>query len=134
MYKRQEQGLARGVETLFAGDLIDVDENSDFGQAAEQMRTGHLGTVNRRTTVVILGDGRNNGRPPNAAALEDIARRTRRVIWITPEPKWSWSLGGCDMPAYEPLCQRVEVVRSVEELGHVAERLVAQGMEAGAPR
>jgi hypothetical protein len=65
------QGLARGVETLFDGGLIDVDENSDFGQAVEQMRTGHLAAVNRRTTVVVLGDGRNNGRPPDVAALEE---------------------------------------------------------------
>lgn len=130
----EEATLARASEAIFGGRLIDVDENSDFGRAAEEFRTGFLTALNRRTTVVILGDGRNNGRPPNAAALEDIARRARRVIWITPEPKWSWSLGGCDMPTYEPLCERVEVVRSVEELGRVAEQLVAQGTEASAAR
>jgi uncharacterized protein len=43
---------------------------------------------------------------------------------LTPEPKWGWSLGSCDMPAYEPLCDRVEVVRSVDQLAGVAEELV----------
>ena len=120
----EEQGLTRGVETLFAGDLIDVDENSDFGQAAEQMRTGHLATINRRTTVVVLGDGRNNGRPPNVAALEEIARHARRVLWMTPEPRWGWQLGSCDMPRYEPVCDAVEVVRTAADLGAFAERLL----------
>jgi uncharacterized protein with von Willebrand factor type A (vWA) domain len=120
----EEQGLARGVETLFAGGLLDVDENSDFGRAAEQMRTGHLGAINRRTTVVVLGDGRNNGRPPNVGALEEIARHARRVLWMTPEPRWGWQLGSCDMPHYEPVCDAVEVVRTAADLGTFAERLL----------
>jgi uncharacterized protein with von Willebrand factor type A (vWA) domain len=121
----EEQGLAGAVDSLFSGDLLDVDENSDFGRAAEQMRTGFLGAVNRRTTVVVLGDGRNNGRPPNTPALEEIARHARRLLWMTPEPRWGWALGSCDMPRYEPICDAVEVVRSVDDLGGFAERLLS---------
>jgi len=121
----EERGLAGGVEALFDGNLIDVDENSDFGQAAEQFRTGLLGAVNRRTTVVVLGDGRNNGRPPNEGALEEIARHAKRLLWMTPEPRWGWSLGSCDMARYEPIYDAVEVVRSVEDLGGFADRLLA---------
>ncbi len=121
----EEQGLAGGVEALFGGELIDVDENFDFGQAAELLRTGFLDAINRRTTVVVLGDGRNNGRPPNVAALEEVARLARRVLWLTPEPRWGWGLGSCDMARYEPICDAVEVVRSVEDLGGFADRLLA---------
>jgi hypothetical protein len=71
-----------------------------------------------------LGDGRNNGKWANVAAFEEIAQHARQVIWITPEPKWGWSLGSCDMPLYEPLCDRVEVVRTVDQLAGVAEELV----------
>ena len=73
---------------------------------------------------MILGHGRNNGRPSNVAALEEIARHAKQVIWITPEPKWGWSLGSCDMPLYEPFCRRIEVVRTVEQLARIAEELV----------
>jgi uncharacterized protein with von Willebrand factor type A (vWA) domain len=73
---------------------------------------------------VILGDGRNNGKPPNVEALEEIAQHAKQLIWITPEQKWFWSLGASDMPLYEPLCDRVEVVRSAEQLAGVAEELV----------
>jgi uncharacterized protein len=119
----EQHALDRAVETIFRGQLLDVDANSDFGRAADQFRDAYLAAVNRRTTVVILGDGRNNGRPPNQEALEEIARHARRVIWMTPEPKWGWSLGSCDMPLYAPLCSRVEVVRTVEQLASVAEEL-----------
>ena len=120
----EEQTLHRAVETIFSGQLLDVDTSSDFGHAAEEFRNNFLPAANRRTTVVILGDGRNNGRPPNAAALAEIAQHAKQVIWMTPEPKWGWSLGSCDMPLYEPLCRRVEVVRTVEQLANMAEILV----------
>jgi uncharacterized protein with von Willebrand factor type A (vWA) domain len=119
----EEIGLPGAVERIFSGQLIDVDENSDFGRAAAQFRIAFAGAVNRRTTVVILGDGRNNGRPTGEDALHEIARHAREVVWITPEPRWSWALGGCDMPRYAKACDRVEVVRDVAELGAVAEAI-----------
>ena len=80
--------------------------------------------MNHRTTVVVLGDGRNNGRPPGEDALHEIAGHARELVWITPEPRWSWALGGCDMQRYARACDRVEVVRNVAELAAVAEALV----------
>ena len=101
-------------------------ESLDTLHALGQTGLGERGAVRDklRTTLVILGNGRNNGKAPNAEALEEISHHVRQTIWITPEPKWGWSLGSCDMPAYEPICDRVEVVRSVDQLAGVAENLV----------
>jgi uncharacterized protein with von Willebrand factor type A (vWA) domain len=120
----EEQTLSQAIETIFAGRVLDVDTNSDFGRAIEQFRNNFLSAANRRTTVVILGDGRNNGRPPNVEALEEVAQHARRILWMTPEPRWGWTLGSCDMELYEPHCQRIEVVRTVEQLAQMAESLV----------
>jgi uncharacterized protein with von Willebrand factor type A (vWA) domain len=120
----EEHTMRRAVDEIFSGRVLDADVNSDFGRAAEQFRNEHLSTINRRTTVVILGDGRNNGKPPNVEALEEISQHARQVIWITPEPRWGWSLGSCDMHLYEGVCDRVEVVRTVDQLADVAEELI----------
>jgi uncharacterized protein with von Willebrand factor type A (vWA) domain len=120
----EEHDMNRAVEEVFSGRIIDADVNSDFGKAAEQFKNEHLPTINHRTTVVILGDGRNNGKPPNVEALEEIAQHARQVVWITPEPRWGWNLGSCDMPLYEQVCNRVEVVRDVDGLANVAEGLI----------
>ncbi|MCA1716592.1 MAG: VWA domain-containing protein [Actinobacteria bacterium] len=120
----EEQPMRQAVETIFGGKVIDADVNSDFGLAAERFRNEYLPTINHRTTVVILGDGRNNGKDPNTRALEEIAEHAKQTIWITPEPKWGWTLGSCDMPLYEPICNRVEVVRTIDQLASVAEDLV----------
>jgi uncharacterized protein with von Willebrand factor type A (vWA) domain len=120
----EEHTMNRAVDEIFSGRILDADVNSDFGKAAAQFRNEHLSSVNHRTTVVILGDGRNNGKCPNAEALEEIAQHAKQTIWITPEPRWGWSLGSCDMPLYEKICERVEVVRTVDQLASVAEELV----------
>ena len=120
----EEHPMRRAVETIFGGGLIDADVNSDFGKAAEQFRNEYLPTINHRSTVVILGDGRNNGKDPNTRALEEIAQHARQVIWLTPEPKWGWKLGSCDMGLYKQICNRVEVVRTVDQLASVAEDII----------
>jgi uncharacterized protein len=124
----EEHPMQRAANEIFSGRILDADVNSDFGKAAEQFRNEHLSTINHRTTVVILGDGRNNGKPPNPEALEEIAQHAKQLIWITPEPKWGWSLGSCDMPLYEKICDRVAVVRTVDQLAGVAEELVMSRM------
>ena len=118
------------VGSVLAGDLVDPDVNSDFGAAVGRFVDDHLDAVSRRTTVVVLGDGRNNGKPANEQALEVLAQRAKRLIWLTPEPRWGWSLGSCDMPRYEPSCSRVEVVRTLDQLGAAAEHLLRDAQDA----
>ena len=79
--------------------------------------------LDRRTSIVILGDGRSNGKGPSTDALTEIARRVRRIVWLTPEPSYSWGLGACDLPEYAELCERVEVVRDLTGLERTAEKL-----------
>ncbi len=116
----EEHAMNRAVDESFSCRLIDADVNSDFGNAAVQFKNRYLPTINHRTTLVVLGDGRNNGKNPNVRAFEEMAQHARQVIWITPEPKWGWNSGSCDMP----LCDRVEVVRTKDQLAGVAEELV----------
>ncbi|MCI4676359.1 VWA domain-containing protein [Candidatus Mycolicibacterium alkanivorans] len=108
------------LSRLFGGEVLDVDANSDYGLAFGEFVAEHLAAVTRRTTVLVLGDGRGNGNDANLGAFETIARRAREVVWLTPEPRYSWKLGGCDLPAYAQLCSRVEVVRDLSGLERAA--------------
>ncbi len=115
-----EEALSLVVSGLPAGGVLDTDADSDYGKALATFLEEYGGAVNRRTTVIVLGDGRNNGRDPNLAAFEEITRRARETIWITPEPSYSWGLGSCDLPAYAALCDRVHVVHDLAELEQVS--------------
>ncbi|MEE4377006.1 MAG: VWA domain-containing protein [Candidatus Competibacteraceae bacterium] len=124
----EQLGLAEAIGTVFSGELLDVDANSNYGRALEIFCQRHLAVVTPQTTVIVLGDGRGNRNPPNAAALEAIRLRTKQLIWLSPEPRGSWGLGSSDMPLYEPICHRAEVVRNLKQLGRVTEDLIRRSM------
>ncbi len=108
--------VEQALGTVFGGDLLDVDTNSNYGLAFGQFLDEHGTAVNRRTTVLVLGDARGNGNDPNTEAFVEITRRARETIWLTPEPRYSWALGRCDLPIYAEYCDRVRVVRDLTGL------------------
>jgi uncharacterized protein len=112
------------LQLVFGGRLLDVDPNSDCGRSFGRFVDEYLGAVNHRTTLLILGDGRGDGKDAGLAAFEHLARRARSVIWLTPKPRHSWSLGRCDLPQYQEWCNRVEVVRDLRGLDRVAETMM----------
>ncbi|MDI3313098.1 MAG: VWA domain-containing protein [Mycobacterium sp.] len=115
-----DRAADEALAAVFGGELLDVDANSNYGLAFGRFLAEHRSAVTRRTTVLVLGDGRGNGNDPNLAAFEAIARAAREVIWLTPEPRHSWRLGGCDLPVYAQHCSRVEVVRDLSGLERAA--------------
>ncbi|MGV1007551.1 MAG: VWA domain-containing protein [Dermatophilaceae bacterium] len=115
--------LEAALGVIFDGGLVDVDGNSDYGRAFTRFVDEHLTAVTHRTSVVVLGDGRSNGLDPGLGAFESISRRARRVVWLTPEPRYSWALGRCDLPRYAELCRAVHVVRDVNGLDEAADAL-----------
>ncbi|MBE7187880.1 VWA domain-containing protein [Jatrophihabitans endophyticus] len=114
-----EDALGLVMAGLPAGGVLDVDADSDYGNALGEFLEDHGGAITRRTTVIVLGDGRGNGKDPNFGAIAEISRRARELIWLTPEPRYSWALGSCDLPAYAGYCDRVHVVRDLAALDRV---------------
>jgi uncharacterized protein with von Willebrand factor type A (vWA) domain len=124
---RTEEALSLVMSGLPAGGVLDVDADSDYGHAFETFLEEFGSAVTRRVTVLVLGDGRGNGNAPGLAAFEEITRRARATIWLTPEPRYSWSLGACDLPLYAEFCDRVQVVRSLGGLDLVTESMTGTG-------
>jgi len=120
-----EHQAERALELIFGGDVLDVDADSDYGAAFGRFREDFPDIVTRRTTVVILGDGRGNGHDPNMAAFEEIARRGKQLIWLTPERRNMWRLGRCDLPRYAESCDRVDVVRDLDGLDRATDDILA---------
>ncbi len=112
----ETHGLEDALGLVFGAELLDVDASSDYGKVFTEFAEDHLSTLTRRTTLLVLGDGRSGGRDPGYEALEQMRRQSRRLVWLSPEPRYSWDLGSCDMRLYSRLCDRVEVVRDVQGL------------------
>ncbi len=107
---------------------VDLAASSDCGRVFGQFLAEHSSAVTRRTTLLVLGDGRNNARDPNVAAFEEITRRARETVWLTPEPRYSWGLGSCDLSAYAQFCDRVRVVADLTGLERAAHDFAAEAV------
>ncbi len=115
-----EQAIDRAV----AGQAVSLQSNSNYGLAFTRFVQRELASIRARTTVLVIGDGRNNYHASGAWALRDIRRKARRLLWICPEDKQAWGLGDSEMRTYAAICQQVKVVRSLEDLTRVADALV----------
>ncbi|HZA50795.1 MAG TPA: VWA domain-containing protein [Myxococcaceae bacterium] len=120
----RELAVEQAVDVAVAGQRISLAANSNYGRALALFVRDHLASITRRTTVMVIGDGRNNYNPNNAWALEDIRRRCRRLVWICPEDRRNWGVGDSEMPAYARHCDRVAVVKSVSDLAGLADELL----------
>ena len=121
-----ERALGLVFDGLPAGGLLDVDASSDYGAAFTRLLSEHSAALDRRTTLIVLGDGRGNGNDARVDTFQEIARRVRETIWLTPEPRYSWPLGSCDLPRYAEFCDRVQVVGDLSGLQQAAQQMSAE--------
>ena len=120
----RQHELERAIELTYAGAAVSTFANSNYGHSLHQFARRHMDRVTSRTTVIIIGDGRNNYHESQAHVLGEIRRRARQVLWLNPEPPAMWSLGDSAMDEYRPHCDRVLVVRDLDGLRRVLDHLI----------
>jgi hypothetical protein len=112
----REHTVEEAADLSVAGRVVSLHANSNFGHAFLRFHRQHLDAVNRSTTVMVLGDGRNNHNPAHAWVLHDLRRRARKLLWLCTEERESWGLGDSEMETYAQACTQVEVVRNLWQL------------------
>src|ERR1700688_1581308 len=114
------------LDVALKGDIINVYAHSNFGYAFRNFVSDHIGSVNKRTTVIVLGDARNNYNLPHDWCLREIRQRARRIIWLNPESRNTWGFGDSEMERYAPHCDLVEECRNLNQLYRVVDHLVTR--------
>jgi uncharacterized protein len=97
---------------------------TDLGGSLATFYHNWLSAVNGRSTVVILGDGRNNYNSPRIDLIKDLQKRARRVIWFCPEHQRQWGTGDSDMLDYAATVDSVYVVRNLAQLATAVDKLL----------
>lgn len=102
--------------------------STDLGSALSEFTRDHLGTIDHRTTVIFLGDARNNENDPGLAAFDQIRRRARRVVWFATEERWKWGVYdpgslSSDIYNYAPMCDAMHEVTNLRQLADAIDRL-----------
>jgi uncharacterized protein len=122
LFERESWRVALAV--AYGGEVVPVTDNSNYGRVLRAFEARHLSAIDRRTTVVILGDGRTNYHDASEDTLARIRSRARALYWFCSEPRMGWSTGDSAMPRYAPHCTRVFEVTTARELEEAARTLV----------
>lgn len=109
---------------LDGGDVINPYTRSNFGMAFHVFWRDHLASLDNKTTVVIIGDARNNYNDPRAWCLREMQSKAKNVIWINPEAPGAWGFGDSVMDRYLPYTDVAEECRNLKQLSRMVDSLV----------
>ncbi|MCA9902973.1 MAG: VWA domain-containing protein [Anaerolineae bacterium] len=149
IYELQDQ-VARTNSFIFISDIVDISMdfeenepqeavsrvlaanrpgyyNTDLGNSLATFRRDHMSTVTSKTTVIILGDGRNNYNNPRCDIVQEMQRKSRRLLWFNPEHPSQWGTGDSDMLEYATLADGVYRVSNLRELAAAVDKILADG-------
>jgi uncharacterized protein len=104
-------------------DVIWVDGHSDYGHAFEVFWERWGKEVGPKTSVILLGDARNNYHAAQAWVLKEMRHRARHLYWLNPEPKSYWDTGDSIVGEYAVHCDGVFECRNLRQLERFVENL-----------
>lgn len=105
-------------------NVVAVDGHSDYGNALEVFDTHYFSAITPKTTVLILGDARNNYHTSQSWVIQKIAQSARQVFWMNPEPKAYWNTGDSIIKDYGQYCDDVFEVRNLRQLESFVESVL----------
>ena len=112
-------GLERNIESirsLEGADVVWVDGHSDYGHAFEVWHDRHIREVTRKSSIILLGDARNNYHASQAWTLGEMRKKARRLFWLDPEPRGYWDTGDSIVSEYGKYCDGVFECRNLRQL------------------
>lgn len=108
--------LSQGVQSLGG--------STDYGGSLENFCENYLDELTGKSTVIVLGDGRNNNFPTREENLLEMKRRCSGLFWLNPESSWQWGTGDSVMDVYLPYCDGVYECRNLAQLEKFIEQLI----------
>jgi uncharacterized protein with von Willebrand factor type A (vWA) domain len=105
-------------------DVVWVDGHSDYGHAFEVFWEKYGKDINPKTTILLLGDARNNYHAAQSWVVKEMQKRGRHVYWLNPEPKSYWNTGDSIVGEYGTFTDGVYECRNLRQLEGFVEKLV----------
>lgn len=116
--------VAQALQLVLKSPEITFEASTDYGRMLRLFESRHMDAVDKKTTVIIIGDGRTNYRDPAPTVLAEIRSHARRVLWLNPESSPFWHTGDSEMRTYEPLCNEVRPCQNLNQLAAFFHELV----------
>ncbi|MGI8728054.1 MAG: VWA domain-containing protein [Solirubrobacterales bacterium] len=113
------------------GGVADVSGYTDYGRVWREFLTEISDDLGPRSTVIVLGDARTNGRDPHPEVFAELCKRAGRTFWLNPEPRLYWNYGDSVMAAYEQHCTRALECWTTQHLEDFVDAIAGEAQAPG---
>lgn len=120
----EERPVEQALAAVLGGGVVSTAQVSNYGRALRAFEQRFARQLDRRTTLVIVGDGRGNHLDPGVDVVARLRERARTVLWLCPEPASRWGTSDSQMPRYARVVSSVMMATGAEELEQAARALV----------
>ncbi|UCH20251.1 MAG: VWA domain-containing protein [Deltaproteobacteria bacterium] len=108
--------INHAIDKVLSEADIDYHAATDYGQTFREFKKDYMDILNKKTTFIIIGDGRTNYTNPEEGLLEEMRDRCRRIIWLNPETELFWHSGDSEMRLYQTYCHEVRPCQNLNQL------------------
>ncbi|MCE5210013.1 MAG: VWA domain-containing protein [Deltaproteobacteria bacterium] len=120
----EENDINEAIRLVLEKSDVNYNASTDYGETLRNFKKDYMELLTKKTTLIIVGDGRTNYMNPEDAILGQMRERCRRVIWLNPEQENLWGSGDSEIRSYMPHCHEVRQCRNVNQLFTFIEELV----------
>ncbi|MGD0620989.1 MAG: VWA domain-containing protein [Thermacetogeniaceae bacterium] len=120
----KNEDIEAALGDAFAKTYFSYSGFSDYGRVFTLFANNYLAGLSSRSTLIILGDARNNWRLAEKDYLQKVSENVRRIIWFNPQPRDNWDKEDSIMGVYAPYCRQVFECRNLRQLEEVIEAIL----------
>jgi len=118
-----EMDPERAISTIFTDTNFTYGWGTNYGRCFDMFVQNFSDSLNRKTTILILGDARNNNQDAGLASFVTMYERCRNIFWLNPERKHLWNWSDSIAGVYQPYCDEMKEVNNFIDLSEFIDRL-----------
>ena len=120
----EDHDVNQAIEKVMHDAELAYDAATDYGLTFREFKAVYMDVLNKKTTLIVIGDGRSNYANPEADILDEMREKCRRLIWLNPETEMFWYSGDSEMRLYEGICNEVRPCANLNQLTEFIRELV----------
>lgn len=113
----------RALNSIFTDNEFTYGWGSNYGRCFNQFMKEYSDSLTSKTTVLILGDARNNYQDPGLESFRRMGNRVRNILWLNPDSRHLWDWGDSIANIYAHYCTEMKEVNSFIDLSEFIDKL-----------
>ncbi len=116
----KEYEAEEALDRIYSGEDLDILLGyTDYGESFKDFKEICGKSINKKSTIIILGDARNNDTNPHIEILKEIKDKCKTLIWLNPERRLLWGTSDSEMDRYLPYCDIAEECNTIGQLNKI---------------